>query len=220
MDPGLLGQFADFNSSKNRIQLSLLKTCSQVYNETALIPFYENAFSFHDDRDLGLLMAKLVPAQYESIRAICLPNAGSCDFEKDNVWAKLTSLRRLNIAVQIKNGTRNACARSTMNLSATELQTVKGRLAFEPLKRLNLDFFQFNLVATFLPLSDCPSWTDFNGLAADIENGVLKGGDEEALRAVREGRKDFTWTAGQLSQSGSRSVPESKFEVIPCAHKH
>lgn len=50
--------------------LSLLRTCSQVYAETALIPFHTNAFAFDKAWRLSTFLAILYPAQRNAIYSL------------------------------------------------------------------------------------------------------------------------------------------------------
>ncbi|KAM0713751.1 hypothetical protein Q7P37_010713 [Cladosporium fusiforme] len=209
-------------SPRSRIHLGILATCSQIYAEAALIPFAYNAFSFCNDRDLVVFMSRLVPSQYQSIRAICLPGAGRCIFEKTDVWGKLSGLRRLSITVPIRSRKRDPCAHSRMILTTEKLKTSRGELIFESLKRLNLEFFQLNVVATNHLFRSCPTFVEYQAMTNVIELDVLKGWDEEAHLASGGRRRSRRWLMGtfeRMTRSFGRGRISSMIEPEPCVHR-
>lgn len=211
-------------SPDSRISLGFLATCSKVYNEAALIPFADNTFSFNCDRDLSTFVASLIPAQHQTIRAICLPDAGNHNFVKDDVWSKLTSLRRLNIVIQIRSRGKITCARSRMSLTATELRTIKGTLPISSLKRLNLTFFQLNVVASGRSLASCPGFVEIQRSSRIVELDVLKGWDEEAELASSENKRQRRWLRGSVGRltrfwgRGTGLASDEAFVPGPCVH--
>lgn len=167
------------------IHPNILGTCSQIYLEAALIPFAHNTFLVSNDNDLSAFLSKLAPSQSNAIRTMHLPDAGNYNFARDNVWSKLRGLRTLHIVVRprtppLRHLSLNACARAEIDLRNTELRTKKGRLVFEPLKRLNLRSFHLNVIVPPRTNPSCPSITEFRIACRRIEREVLKGWDKEA----------------------------------------
>lgn len=58
-----------FRERPARLNVALLRTCKQVYNEACLIPYYDNTFSFGSGKDLDIFInAVLLPKQRSAIQ--------------------------------------------------------------------------------------------------------------------------------------------------------
>lgn len=60
-----------FRERPTRLNMALLRTCKQVYNEACLVPYYENTFSFSSGKDLDVFVnAVLQPKQREALQHV------------------------------------------------------------------------------------------------------------------------------------------------------
>lgn len=158
------------------LDVALLQTCSQIYGEAALLPFTNTTFSFFCDADVSPFIANLNPAQAQAIQKILLANAGSYDFVSDNVWKKLTGLRKLRIVFPVPSFASVWCPRRTLhNLATCELRTATGRMRFECFQRLNLESFEINVMACYPPVFMEAAFARFQLLMKEVEKEVLKG---------------------------------------------
>ena len=82
-----------------RLHLSLLRPCSQIYMEAALIPFMHNAFSFAHGPLLPQFISGLVPAQAAAMTALSLSNIFVADLSDRRCWPGFLDLRHLAISI-------------------------------------------------------------------------------------------------------------------------
>lgn len=117
------------------------------------------------------------------------------------------------------------CARLRMSLTATELRTVKGKLSIESLKRLNLTFFQLNVVASGRSLASCPGFAEIQQCSRVVELDVLKGWDEEAELASSENKRQRRWLKGSVGRftrfwgRGTGLTSDEAFVPGRCVHR-
>ncbi|KAF2270746.1 hypothetical protein CC78DRAFT_596414 [Lojkania enalia] len=88
-----------------RNALSLLHVCRQLYDETTILPYTLNTFTFHDLYDVDLWIRKTLPCQLETIKSvgICASWAWSdalnyYDLDSQLI-SKLPGLRKLKISI-------------------------------------------------------------------------------------------------------------------------
>lgn len=87
-----------------RLHLGLLRPCSQVYMEAALIPFTHNTFSLAHAPLLPQLISSLVPAQATAITSLSLSNIFVGDLLDRDYWYGFPELRHLAVTVNGHDG--------------------------------------------------------------------------------------------------------------------
>lgn len=84
--------------------LSLFRTCRQVYQEAALLPFRLNSFSIHRGGTLFEFLNGLIPSQQRAIRQITIVCTGSPSTLSTTLIQKLAGLRSLTLLGRLKCG--------------------------------------------------------------------------------------------------------------------
>jgi hypothetical protein len=161
------------------LHLSLLRCCSQVYMEAALIPFTHNTFSFADAVLLPQFISILVPAQATAITSLALNNIFAGDLLEEEYWYALPELRHLSVTIRGHAGCFDDGEHQRDYRRFNDLYISDARMAWEdnpshePLEHFNLKSFKLRIVcACGVVLKDCPTQRDWQQWAESIENRV------------------------------------------------
>lgn len=151
-----------------RLHLSLLRCCSQIYMEAALIPFIHNTFSFAEGAVLPQFISSLVPAQATAITSLALNNIFAADLFDWEYWYGLPELRHLTVTVRgheeciSGNGFFGDHRRLNDSYLASARKVWQDAPTHEPLEHFNLDSFKLRVVcSSSLLLKDCPTHRDW-----------------------------------------------------------
>ena len=161
------------------LHLGLLRSCSQVYMEAALIPFIHNTFSFSDATLLPRFSKSLVPAQATAITSLTLSNIFAADLFDRNYWYNFPELRHLFVTIRGHEGCINGDEYLRDRYSVSVALISGARRAWqdnpsrEPLKHFNLESFRFRVVcACGLVIRACPTQPDWQQWSEAIEQRV------------------------------------------------
>jgi hypothetical protein len=165
-----------FEPDNLRLHLSLLRCCSQVYMEAALIPFTHNTFSFADAVLLPQFLSTLVPAQATAITSLALNNIFAGDLLEQEYWYGLPELHRLSVTIRGHAGCFDDGEHQRDYRRFNDLYISDARMAWEddpshePLEHFNLKSFKLRIVcACGVVLEDCPTQRDWQQWAESIE---------------------------------------------------
>lgn len=145
-----------------RLHLGLLRSCSQIYIEAALIPFMHNTFSFARGPLLPQSIPGLVQAQAAAMTALSLSNILAADLSDRHYWPGFLDLHHLAISINGHEGYTDGHGDLRDYRRFNALYLWSSRKVWhdfplnEPLEHFNLESFKLHIVcASGLELKLC-----------------------------------------------------------------
>ncbi|EMC92025.1 hypothetical protein BAUCODRAFT_274249 [Baudoinia panamericana UAMH 10762] len=128
-------KYCQFGGYSHVKELNLLRTCKQIHDEAAGIPFASNEFTFQNAATFASFVASIAPHQHAAIRNVTLYALG---YERERTWAgtgltrsltSLTGLRRVVLTVAVRRcdlmSGRNIKSRQTRQRLFAGLEMLK-----------------------------------------------------------------------------------------------
>lgn len=162
-----------------RLRLGLLRVCSQIYMEAALIPFIHNTFSFAHAPLLPQFISSLVPAEATAITSLSLSNIFVGDLLDRDYWYGFPELRHLAVTVCGHDGCMDGDGdlKDYRRFNALYVSSVRKLSqdfpSHEPLEHFNLESFSLRIVcASGLKMRRCSTLEEWRQWAETIEQRV------------------------------------------------
>jgi hypothetical protein len=162
-----------------RLRLGLLRVCSQIYMEAALIPFIHNTFCFAHGPLLPQFISSLVPAQATAITSLSLSNIFVGDLLDRDYWYGFPELRHLAVTVCGHDGCMDGDGdlKDYRRFNALYVSSVRKLSqdfpSHEPLEHFNLESFSLRTVcASGLKMRRCPTREEWQQWAEAVGQRV------------------------------------------------
>jgi hypothetical protein len=195
-----------------RLHLGLLRSCSQIYMEAALVPYIHNTFSFAHGPLLPQFISSLVPAQATAITSLSLSNIFAADLLDKHYWSGFPDLRRLAVEINGHEGCtddhgdlRDYRRFNTLHLWSSR-KVWQDFPLYEPLEHFNLESFKLRIVcASGFKMRICDARDEWEQWAEAIEQRVLA----RRCKKRHERRQDSEGRLRRLRQTRpvNRAVP-------------
>jgi hypothetical protein len=205
------------------LDLSLLRSCSQIYMEASLLLFAHNNLVFAETELLPLFTRKLALMQAAAIKSLNLDNITVFDLFDDSYWSPFPGLRYLAVAVRghdrcvDNNSFWSSNCRELNHIVLTNFhQQWQEEPAYAPLGRLNLETFQFHVTCVSgYHRRGCRTLGEWQQWAKTIEREVsTRWTKQEARRRQAQTRllQAADWPTGPIF--GTWSLRETAWDVV------
>jgi hypothetical protein len=186
---------------------ALLRSCSQIYTEAALVLYMHNTFSFGDADLLPQFISTLVPAQTSAITSLTLNNVFVGDLLDRDYWEAFPHLRHLTVSIRSHDGCTeyDSDMHGHRLLNAAHLDYARmvwqRNPSLEPLEHFNLASFKFRIVCGSGKdaVERCPTLEIWQRWSEAIEQRVLARPVRAGAQRRRTTRRHFPYTAEQLA---------------------
>jgi hypothetical protein len=203
--------------------LSLLRSCSQIYMEASLLPLTHNNFMFGETELLPLFTSKLAPMQAAAITSLTLDNIAVFDLFDDSHWKPFSGLRYLAAAVRGHDGCvddnslwLSDCRKLNREILLNRRQWWREEPTYAPLGRLNLETFQFRILcASGRRRARCRTIREWQHWGKMIEREVSGRWTKQGARRRQEQTRLLQaadWPTGPLF--GTWSLRETAWDVV------
>lgn len=162
------------------LHLALLRSCSQIYMEAALIPFIKNTFTFANADLLSRFTSSLIPAQGAAITSLIISNISAADLLDPSYWEGFPCLRHLAVGIRGHKDCLHGDADLRDGGRSNSLYMSNARITWQndpsckPLDHLDLVSFSFNILCSCcLSISHCPTLRYWQQWSKTIEQRVL-----------------------------------------------